>query len=122
MSADISRDVDQLLEVVVYREMIRRGYQGALSERAAMPGRWIPNCNPLRRGFRSHCFSRRQRTRAGAKDADDAQDANDLQDGSLVLWLVLHFHLPNKNTEEPFYKTPCGTRRFVLQYARRSGW
>ena len=51
MSADISRDVDQLLEVVVYREMIRRGYQGALSERAAMPGRWIPNCNPLRRGW-----------------------------------------------------------------------
>ena len=27
MSADISRDVDQLLEVVVYRKMIRRGYQ-----------------------------------------------------------------------------------------------
>lgn len=27
VSANVSRDVDQLLEVVVYREMIRRGYQ-----------------------------------------------------------------------------------------------
>ena len=27
VSANVSRDVDQLLEVVVYREMLRRGYQ-----------------------------------------------------------------------------------------------